>query len=82
MHKAPKFTPEEMKACADAIANAFRLLMMAAEAACKAFQAAMAKENAGEWWKDGQEPPEYCHRPDKPEWETDDPEPPGSSMSA
>ncbi len=82
MHKRREFTPEEMQACADAMAKAFLLMMKAAEAACRAFQETVKEAQAAEWWKRGEPEPEYCHRPEQPEWEIDDNEPPNQSLSA
>lgn len=60
------------------LAAAFIEIAKAFAAAAVAFQEA----KQADWWQRGESEPEYCHRPEKPEWEIDDQEPPNSSMSA
>jgi len=50
--------------------------------ACAAAIVALQEAEQAEWWKRGESEPEYCHRPEKPEWEIDDQEFPPPSMSA
>jgi len=69
----PKFREglERLAAALIQIANAFAAAAVALQEAEQA-----------DWWKRGESEPEYCHRPEKPEWEIDDQEFPPPSMSA
>jgi hypothetical protein len=76
-YKAP-----DQEAILKAATEAFLTLASAIAKLSAIFREISREQQVGEWWKSGESEPEYCHRPEKPEWEIDDNEPPNQSLSA